>query len=104
MLSKHQFDEVADIMVSENESVGYGKMMSSPAIVYNQKVFAFLYGNSMVFKLGKDYNFNEIKITQHNIFNPFKNKAPMSNWYVIGSDNAEKWLELAEIAFRKIKT
>lgn len=100
---KLSYDQIAEKMVQKYEDVHHGKMMSSPALVHNNKVFAFYYGDSMVFKLGKDYDMRQYGEIHHEPLNPFKNKAPMLAWFVIGYDAVNHWDSLAEAAYKIMK-
>jgi len=81
-----------------------GKMMSSPALVYRDKVFAFLSRKyRMVFKLGKDrdlsaYDFETVP------FNPFKKKGPLSGWYEVPYSDFQHWEKLAQEALTLIQS
>lgn len=100
---KLSYDQIAEKMVQKYEDVHHGKMMSSPALVYNNKVFAFYYGDSMVFKLGKDYDIRQHGEIEYELLNPFKNKAPMLAWFVISYDAVVHWDVLAEAAYKIMK-
>lgn len=94
---RHQFC-VAHPNVTE------GKMMSSPAIHYNGKVFAFFSKNKkMVFKLGKDFFPKDSEITLSE-FNPFKTKKPLKGWYEVDFEQHEKWPDLTSLALESNKT
>lgn len=97
------YEEIADSLVNEQKGTAYGKMMSSPAILYKKKVFTFYYNNSMVFKFGKDFDIISTGVMQYELLNPFRNKPAMAGWYVIGHNDADKWQDLAELAYQKIK-
>ncbi|MEM7486371.1 MAG: hypothetical protein AAF348_14280 [Bacteroidota bacterium] len=80
-----------------------GKMMSSPAIHYNNKVFAFFSRNhKMVFRLGKHFRVGQINVELKE-FNPFKNKGPLSGWYEADFTEKEAWEELTELALSLAK-
>ncbi len=73
-------------------------MMSSPAIHYRDKVFAFFSTKqNMVFKLGKDYPMETLKVTTQE-FSPFTNKKPLTGWYEVTYDDSEQWLPMSELA------
>nr|WP_299171114.1 hypothetical protein [uncultured Allomuricauda sp.] len=98
-----KFIEIRELFCLRHPNVTEGKMMSSPAIHYNKKVFAFFSRKQkMVFKLGKEYPFNELK-AEASEFNPFKNKKPLTGWYEVDFDHQEKWEMLTNIALEKIK-
>lgn len=92
-----KFDEIRQKLCLEFIEVSEGKMMSSPAIHYNKKVFAFLSKtNKMVFKLGKNAPLvADIELVE---FNPFKNKGPLTGWYEVDYAYHSSWEELAELA------
>jgi len=71
------FFKIVDEMVDEHDSVNLGKMMSSPALRYKSRIFAFYYNNEMIFRLGKEFNLETFRLREYSILNPFKNKAPM---------------------------
>ncbi|MEM9078505.1 MAG: hypothetical protein AAGC43_15795 [Bacteroidota bacterium] len=76
-----------------------GKMMSSPAIHFNKKVFAFFSKkNKMVFKLGT--TLTSISGAELVEFNPFKNKGPLTGWYEADYVDHAIWEELTEMALR----
>lgn len=98
-----KFKEIRELFCLKHPEVTEGKMMSSPAIHYKNKVFAFLSKkDKMVFKLGKGY-----PLERHNFelseFNPFKTKKPLAGWYEVDFEYHEKWEELSKIALNQIK-
>ncbi|WP_105616519.1 hypothetical protein [Vallitalea okinawensis] len=97
------YDNIAAKLVTDIDDIAYGKMMSSPAITFNKKVFAFYYKEKMVFKLGKEFDFTPYTISDYELLNPFKNKPPLAGWYVIDAQYSEKWEELALLAYDKLK-
>ncbi|AWX44570.1 hypothetical protein HME9304_01573 [Flagellimonas maritima] len=93
-----KFKEIRNHLCSKHLHVTEGKMMSSPAIHYNNKVFAFFSRkHKMVFKLGKHFKVDQINVELRE-FNPFKNKGPLSGWYEVDFAEKEAWEELAELA------
>ncbi len=90
--------------ISQERGVNPGKMMTSPGIRYDGKVFAFFWNNKMVFKLGKDRDLSkEFNIAEFSFLNPFKNKPPMKGWYVVEKMYKEKWPDLAKEALSVMK-
>lgn len=79
-----------------------GKMMSSDAIKFNDKVFAFLSkkGNMVFYIPDFDFGLAEFKCNQ---FNPFKKKAPMRNWVEVPFEENIFWEELANISLKIIR-
>lgn len=98
-----QFETIRNLFCKKHQGVSEGKMMSSPAIHYQAKVFAFFSRkNKMVFKLGKTFLVDEFdfKIEE---FNPFKNKGPLAGWYEVGYKHHDKWEGLTHLALKTIK-
>lgn len=99
------FESIKQQMLEQNEAVNEGKMMSSPGIQYRKKNFAFLYKEkAMCFRLGREFEPASEGIHDYELLNPFKNKPALKDWFVIGFEYADKWPELAQIAFKKIST
>jgi hypothetical protein len=91
-----RFQSIVFSMIRKNDLVKEGKMMSSPGITYKDKVFAFFYRNQMVFRLGKTYNPTAHGILEYSLLSPFKNKPPLSGWFVIPFHYRDRWEELCE--------
>mgnify|MGYP002864013020 CR=1 FL=1 len=96
--AEQRFRSIAALLAAENKDIAPGKMMSSPAIKYRGKVFAFYYGNKMVFRLGRDFRPETFGINQYSILAPFKTKPPMMDWFEIPATSADKWETLARYA------
>lgn len=88
--------------LENHQGVSMGKMMSSPGIQYNDKNFAFFYKDEMVFKLGRDWNPEEDGIREWKHLSPFKNKAPLYDWFCITADDADLWQNLAMKALSRM--
>ncbi len=97
-----QFEDISSELTSQFENCTPGKMMSSEAIKKNGKVFCFAYDDEMVFRLGFDFNPKEYNIHNATLLNPFKNKPPMKDWWVIPSEHNEHWKFLAVLAYDKM--
>ena len=98
------FENIRDQLVESSEKISAGRMMSSPAITYNRKVFAFLSTKGkMVFRLGKEYDY-----TAQNIdiqpFNPFAKKGPLPGWFEVSYTSSAHWQSLAEHALAFIQS
>ena len=95
------YQHVAEAMVRDHTGIVHGVMMRSPAVKTKGKVFAFFYEekDAMCFKLGKEFAIESHGIRDYEFLNPFKNKPPMTGWYVVSEQHVDRWLELAEIAF-----
>jgi hypothetical protein len=96
------FLRIQEEMVAEYALVSPGKMMSSPAIRYKTKVFAFYHNNEMIFRMGKDFDPSTFKLKKYSILNPFKKKAPLYGWFQVPIIESKKWKKLAIYAYNKI--
>lgn len=97
-MALEKFEAIREQLSHEHQDVTPGKMMSSPAIHYKGKVFAFFSLNeAMVFKLGKGYPVETLKVKTE-IFSPFKSKKPLSGWYQVSFEDNTHWLPMSELA------
>jgi len=92
------FNNITEKLSKAHHLVTRGKMMSAPGIRYKNKVFAFYYDGEMIFRLGGDFEPENFGIKKYRLLNPFKNKAPMKNWFQIPFSEKRKWEELARYA------
>lgn len=98
MEAKLHFEAIRTDFCKRDKAITIGKMMSSEAIHYQGKVFAFLSTKGkMVFKLGKDFDIRALNVPLH-IFSPFKSKKPLSGWYQLDYEFKDTWYELTEKA------
>ncbi len=93
--TKLVFDQIVEDMLANEAVVVSGKMMSSPGLKYNGKVFAFYHQNTMGFRLGKAFDPEAFGSTTARFLNPFKNKPPMRAWFIIEDAETELWRPLA---------
>ena len=101
--STSTFEATKKQLITTQEHVTEGTMMSSPGIQYKGKNFAFLYKNgTMCFRLGRTFDPESEGIHQYELLNPFRNKPPLKDWFVIGPDYTEQWPLLAEIALQQM--
>ncbi|MEM9325350.1 MAG: hypothetical protein AAGA85_06830 [Bacteroidota bacterium] len=93
------FEAIRQVLISEHTQVHKGQIMRSPAILYNEKVFAFFSRKRrMVFKLGENYPLEgDVRP-----FNPFKNKGPMKGWYEVDFSHLDRWQRFAEKALNRM--
>ena len=89
------FSAIAEQLSEAHENVVQGKMMRSPGIKVNNKVFAFYYEGQMVFKLGKETDTSRKELQGATWLNPFKNKPPMKAWFVVPFQDYASWYQLA---------
>ncbi|MCB0661293.1 MAG: hypothetical protein KDC24_01030 [Saprospiraceae bacterium] len=87
----------------KKEQVAPGKMMSSPALQYKGKVFAFFYQDKMCFKLGKSFQPEDSGINEWQHLSPFKNKPPMTAWFVIDPVHSDQWENLSQMALEAMQ-
>ena len=97
------FNTLRDQFCEKDSFIKPGKMMSSEAITYDGKVFAFFSRKKkMVFKLGKDFQPDTVG-REVAVFNPFKNRAPLNGWFEIPYTEKELWRPMATKALQLIK-
>lgn len=102
-MALEKFEAIREQLIQEHQDVTPGKMMSSPAIHYKGKVFAFFsLSEAMVFKLGKGYPVETLKVTTE-LFSPFKSGKPLSGWYEISKADSIRWFALSELALSLAK-
>ena len=100
---EHCFRSIAALLASENSAITLGKMMSSPALHYQGKAFAFYDGKKMVFRLGRDFQPESINIQHYRVLAPFKTKPPMVDWFEIPSADQHRWEELSRYALQLLR-
>ena len=89
------FNKIAAKLSKKYRLVKIGKMMSAPGISYKKKFFAFYYKNEITLRLGKDFEPENHGINKWKYLNPFKNKAPMKNWFRLPYSEKKNWEKLA---------
>lgn len=92
------FQRIRARLIAAHEWVEDGKMMSSPAVIYRGKVFAFYHQQEMIFRLGKDFDPAAQGIDHWEWLNPFKNKPPMTAWFRIPLAHEDRRDALAQQA------
>lgn len=103
-MEEQLFNEIRDQFCLKDSKVSTGKMMSSEAITFDGKVFAFFSRKKkMVFKLGKDFDPDQFGI-EIAVFNPFKNRAPLNGWFEIPYTEKEQWIPFTQKALTSIKS
>lgn len=102
-MEEQYFNALRTLFVSSDSKIEAGKMMSSEAIQYQGKVFAFFSRKKkMVFKLGKAYDPDEESF-EINVFNPFKKRAPLYGWFEVPYEYHEVWQFMTEKALSQLK-
>ncbi len=103
MVDLNQFFDSIVAEMSKEHPVTEGTMMGSRGIQYKKKNFVFIWGNDkMVFRLGRDFEPQSEGIHDYELLNPFKNKPPLKDWFVLRK-NEDKWYELAIVAYQFTK-
>ena len=99
-MSQHTslFESISAKLTSKYPDVSVGKMMSSPGLKFQDKVFAFYYKNSMGFRLGPNFNPDKFGIRNAKPLSPFKKKPPLKGWFIIDSNESDSWELLSEKA------
>jgi len=96
--------EICRNICAKTEGVTEGKMMSSPGLKYNNKVFAFYHKGTMGFRMGPLFNPEKFGLKYAKPLSPFKTKPPLKGWYVIESEESNLWKDLAEMALEFTQT
>lgn len=102
--AKSEFDSIAEMLTLMHHDVERGKMMSSPGIKCNGKVFAFLSKDEMGFRLGQEFDPDSFGLEHHKPLGPFKTKPPLKDWYVVPESEMEHWTSLANAAVEFTRT
>lgn len=86
-----------------DRDIEVGKMMSSEAIVYNRKAYAFFSRqHRMVFKLGIEFHGINYE-AEISPFNPFGKRKSLSGWYELTYKDRENWEALTREALKVMK-
>ncbi|NNF20849.1 MAG: hypothetical protein HKN67_02820 [Saprospiraceae bacterium] len=93
-----QFNIIAERFSFERHGVVKGKMMSSPGLKYNNKIFAFYHKETMGFRLGPDFKPGSFGLMNAKPLSPFKTKPPLKGWYVVDHNESNLWEDLTELA------
>jgi hypothetical protein len=101
--AEKQFQLIAEKLCAEDGSVTTGKMMSSPGIRYQDKVFAFYYRETMVFRLGRAFDPTTIGVHDYQLLSPFKTKPPLVDWFEVMPTHLQQWEALARLALERMR-
>ena len=102
-MEENYFNEIRDHFCLKDTQIEAGKMMSSEAITYQGKVFAFFSRKKkMVFKLGKSFDPDAFGI-EIQTFNPFKKRPPLYGWFEVPYTEKEQWQPLTQKALNHLK-
>lgn len=98
------FETIANELSSSQSGVSLGKMMSSPGLKFQDKVFAFYHNNEMGFRLGPNFDPEKHGLKYAKPLSPFKTKPPLKGWFIIETPEQQSWNELANMALEYTKT
>ena len=93
-----QFNIILQKFCLAHKGVTEGKMMSSPALKFNNKVFAFYYKDAMGFRLGPKFDPLVYGLKNAKLLSPFKTKPPLKAWFMIDKHDSGHWNDLTELA------
>ncbi|MCP4384489.1 MAG: hypothetical protein GY798_24270 [Hyphomicrobiales bacterium] len=93
---------LAEDLLANEAGVERGRMMSSDAVTFGGKVFAFYTTRGrfagLGIRLGRDLDVFSLKLTDWEYLAPFKSKPPMMDWIVVGKQDRDRWPEMARLA------
>ncbi len=84
------------------EGVTLGTMFGVPCYKARSKTFASLWGDAMVFKLGRDAHEAALALKGAHVFDPSGMGRPMKEWVVVPATHAKRWPGLAEDALEYV--
>jgi len=94
-------------LVAAEPDVQHGRMMSSDAITFGGRVFAFYTGKGrfegLGLRLGRAFDVNALALSSWEYLAPFKSKPPMKDWILVGAAHRNRWPELARLALKQMK-
>jgi hypothetical protein len=94
--------KLADDLLAREAGVARGRMMSSDAVTFGGKVFAFYTTRGrfagLGVRLGREVDVFSLKLTEWEYLAPFKSKPPMMDWVLIGRKDGARWPEMARLA------
>lgn len=93
-----QFMTLVNKFSSSHPEVIPGKMMSSPALKYKDKVFAFYHKGEMGFRLGPAFHPAKFGLLNAEPLSPFKTKPPLKGWYLVSEEERNSWEVLTQMA------
>ncbi|MEQ8339328.1 MAG: hypothetical protein RIA62_18345 [Cyclobacteriaceae bacterium] len=101
--AEEQFDLICASYAGK-PGVEKGKMMSSPGLKYNNKVFAFLYKEKMGLRLGPSFDPDKWGLKNPEPLSPFKVKPPLKGWLLIDQREMDLWEPFADMALTFTQT
>ncbi|MEM8899407.1 MAG: hypothetical protein AAGC85_14935 [Bacteroidota bacterium] len=102
-MERKQFEKLRSDFCEQEEDVRLGKMMSSDALQYRGKVFAFFSRKKkLVVKLGTSFDPTSMGIPL-TLFNPFKKRGPLNGWFEVSFEYHDEWRSMMDLALAKVK-
>lgn len=101
--SDPEFESIAVLFSEREEGVSRGRMMSRPALLLGEKVFAFFSKGDMVFRLGKGFDPALLGARDWEHPAPFKTKPPLFDWYHIPPAHADRWEVFTAEALKRMR-
>ena len=93
--------EAWEVVVAEltaTSATTTGKMMGMPCLKIGSKMYAGLWGEDMVFKLGGDAHARALALGGAKLFDPSERDRPMREWVQVPAEHAGQWLHLGREA------
>ena len=95
-IARNYFETLRNQLIENNHHLKAGKMLYAPAIKVDGEVFAFYTSNQeMVFRLGSNFNLSACGCSRIYVFNPFKNRSALDDWFAVPFTEKENWPRLA---------
>ncbi len=95
---------ITDKFTNADPLVQIGKMMSAPALKYNDKVFLFFHKTEMGFRLGPNFDAIKFGLLNPKPLSPFKSKPPLKGWVIVTHEESNQWDMLSTLALEFTKT
>ena len=96
-----RWQRLSDDLIASEDGVERGRMMSSDAVTFGGKVFAFFTTKGrfagLGVRLGRETDVFSLKLSEWEYLAPFKTKPPMMDWILIGASDRDRWPELARL-------
>ena len=97
--------ELADRLVGTIDGVEHGRMMSSDAVTWGGKVFAFHTPRGrfigMGFRIGRDNDPGDLGVAEWEHLAPVKSRPPMWDWVLVPPSQSAHWEALARLALKQ---
>jgi len=97
------FNHVIDQLEQRYSHLARGQMLSSPAIEYKGRAFAFCHKDNMIIKYDDRQVLVNIGIRATQDYRPFTNRVSLSRWCEVPFYYHADWTELAEMALDALK-